>query len=70
MNKRTMAAVGVVSMMLGTILTNTQAAEAGAVRSGFDFNTLSRNDDGSTGLVPIGFDVDFFEDSSYTSWSF
>lgn len=59
-NKKSIAVVGVVSIMLGTILNNTQAASAGTVRSGFDSNTLSRNDDDSTGLVSIGFDVDFF----------
>lgn len=30
------------------------------LRAGFDANTLPRNDDGSTGLVPIGFNADFF----------
>lgn len=28
--------------------------------SGFNSNTLDRNDDGSTGVVPLGFTVDFF----------
>ena len=31
-----------------------------AILAGFDSNTLARNDDGSTGLVNIGFDVNFF----------
>jgi hypothetical protein len=35
-------------------------AEAQAIRSGFDSNTLAPNDDGSTGLVDIGFNIDFF----------
>lgn len=35
-------------------------AEAAAVRSGFAANTLPANDDGSTGLVNMGFSVDFF----------
>ncbi len=30
------------------------------IQPGFDGNTLPANDDGSTGLVPIGFPVDFF----------
>lgn len=30
------------------------------IRSGFDQNTLAANDDGSTGLVPIGFTADFY----------
>jgi hypothetical protein len=33
---------------------------AGAMRAGFDSNTLARNDDGSTGLVPLGFMLNFF----------
>ena len=33
---------------------------AAAIVSGFDSNTLARNDDDSTGLVNIGFDVNFF----------
>ena len=38
-----------------------QPADAGAVRGGlFDSSTLARNDDGSTGLVGIGFDTNFF----------
>lgn len=35
-------------------------AFAGAMRSGFNSSTLPRNDDGSTGLVGIGFLADFF----------
>ncbi len=35
-------------------------ADAAAVRSGFNSNTLPANDDGSTGLVPVGFTMDFF----------
>lgn len=37
-----------------------RVASAGAVRPGFDANTLLRNDDGSTSLVDIGFTVNFF----------
>lgn len=36
------------------------SAHAAAVRSGFDANTIAGNDDDSTGLVNIGFSVDFF----------
>ena len=32
----------------------------GAIVGGFNGNTLARNDDGSTGLVSIGFDANFF----------
>lgn len=35
-------------------------AAAATIRSGFDANTLTRNDDGSTGLVNIGFTANFF----------
>ncbi len=44
---------------LGLLLTAT-TAQAGAMRPGFNSSTLSANDDGSTGVVNIGFDVDFF----------
>lgn len=40
-------------------LTSPAAAQS-AVRDGFDSNTLDRNDDGSTGEVDIGFEVNFF----------
>ncbi|MCI0401743.1 MAG: hypothetical protein L0Y67_01345 [Gammaproteobacteria bacterium] len=33
---------------------------AGAIRAGFDSANLQANDDGSTGMVPIGFPVNFF----------
>jgi hypothetical protein len=33
---------------------------AGAIRLGFDANTLPGNDDGSTGLEPLGFTANFF----------
>ena len=33
---------------------------AGAVRPGFNQNSLPANDDGSTGQVPVGFDLNFF----------
>ena len=44
------------------------AVIAGAIRTdaGFNSNNLPANDDGSTGLVPIGFTIDFFG-SSYNS---
>src|SRR2546423_7635409 len=42
--------------------TASPAITTGAVRNlaGFQANTLPANDDGSTGLVPIGFSLDFF----------
>lgn len=35
-------------------------ADLSVIRSGFDSNTLARNDDGSTGLVSLGFTANFF----------
>jgi len=40
--------------------TSTPSVNAAAIRPGFDASTLAANDDGSTGLVPIGFNVNFF----------
>jgi len=50
-----------VSLVASSMLL-TSSALAGAVRPGFDANTLPANDDGSTALVPIGFSagIDFF----------
>jgi hypothetical protein len=36
------------------------AAEAAAILPGFNTTTMFRNDDQSTGLVPIGFSIDFY----------
>ena len=36
-----------------------QSANAAAVRAGFDTSAIAANDDGSTGLVPLGFSADF-----------
>ena len=36
------------------------AAFADTIRLGFDGNTLAANDDGSTGLVSVGFELNFF----------
>ncbi|VEP18396.1 Outer membrane autotransporter barrel domain protein [Hyella patelloides LEGE 07179] len=55
--KATSLSLGMVSIALGTVIATPQFAEAAAVRSGFDSNVLAANDDGSTGLVPIGFEV-------------
>ena len=46
-----------IPLALGVVVATPQFAEAAAVRSGFDSDVLAANDDGSTGLVPIGFDV-------------
>lgn len=38
-------------------------SHAQAIRAGYDSSTLAANDDGSTGLVPLGFTLDFFGNS-------
>ena len=49
------------SAALALIITLLSAAGAqAAIRPGFDSQELARNDDGSTGLIPLGFTVDFF----------
>lgn len=35
-------------------------ADPSPIRDGFNSNTLPANDDGSTGLVPLGFSINFF----------
>jgi hypothetical protein len=57
--------LAVLAVMAASFVTGTDSASAAgpdAIRDGFDNSTLSRNDDGSTGQVPIGFssDIDFF----------
>jgi hypothetical protein len=48
-------------LTLAVVFTMTGFAQAAAVIPGvFNSNSLSGNDDGSTGLVPIGFSVNFF----------
>ena len=42
------------------------ASAASGLRPGFNASTLPANDDGSTGLVPLGFTADFFG-TNYTS---
>ena len=49
--------LAIASVALGIVIATPQIAEAAAIRSGFNSNTLPANDDGSTGLVPIGFDI-------------
>ena len=66
---RPLAVAGALAATLGATLgLGANAAHAGAVRTdaAFNANTLPRNDDESTGLVPIGFPVNFFG-TTYTS---
>ena len=55
-------AIGLKTVAVVTLcLAIAQPAQAAAVRSGlFTGNTLTRNDDGSTGLVNIGFNTNFY----------
>jgi hypothetical protein len=58
-------ALTILALSLGTsaLTLMPQSAEAGAIRQGTIAGTpsvLARNDDGSTGLVSIGFNIDFF----------
>lgn len=54
-------AIATTAMVTVINVISAQAANAAAVRTGlFNTNTLARNDDGSTGLVNLGFNVDFF----------
>ncbi len=61
-NSATVTGIGLV----GQIVSDTDTATVeiigslNAVRSGFNTNILPGNDDGSTGQVPIGFNVNFF----------
>ncbi|MGB8370636.1 MAG: nidogen-like domain-containing protein [Verrucomicrobiia bacterium] len=43
-----------------------QLETSSTIRSGFDQQILDRNDDGSTGIVPMGFCIDFFGNSNAT----
>ncbi|MCW1920507.1 VPLPA-CTERM sorting domain-containing protein [Rhodobacter sp. KR11] len=54
LNFKAFAAAVVIGL---STLTSTEAA---TIRTGFDANTLPRNDDGSTGAVNVGFLLNFF----------
>src|SRR5260370_39640540 len=43
-----------------TLATSHHAFASGPMLSGFNSNSLPGNDDGSTGLVPLGFSINFF----------
>ncbi len=52
--------VGFAMTSLALSVAMTGVAEATNLRTGFNSNTLARNDDGSTGLVDLGFTANFF----------
>jgi len=55
--RRYLVGSAVVALLL---FSGAAVAEAGAILGGFNANTLAANDDDSTGLVPIGFTINFF----------
>lgn len=60
MSQRILRSLAIAGVLLGNAVA-ISTADAAAVRAGmFTANTLAGNDDGSTGLVPLGFDVNFF----------
>lgn len=50
----------VVAILLASLGTLPTRASAGAVVDGFTASALAKNDDGSSGAVPLGFTVNFF----------
>ncbi len=58
-NRQTNLNLGLAIVTALSIATS-QAANAAAIRAGFDGNTLAPNDDESTGAVNIGFTTNFF----------
>jgi len=67
--KATKTLFGILTLAMALAL-NGRSGTATAILSGFDQQTLDRNDDGSTGLVPIGFTIDFLgntHDSLYVN---
>lgn len=59
-NISTAKAIGLAIASLTLSLATTSIASASNLRTGFDTNTLARNDDGSTGAVDLGFTANFF----------
>ncbi len=52
------AFIAALALSIGIAPANVQGS--GAIRPGFDANAMSANDDLSTGLVPLGFTINFF----------
>lgn len=50
----------ILALVAASLIALSATAHAAAVRVGFDSNTLPPNDDGSTGLVSLGFTANFF----------
>lgn len=60
MNRHLKNSLNATAFILAAGLLPLSGAHAAAIVSGYDSNTLAANDDGSTGLVNIGFDANFF----------
>ena len=61
--RATMLAAGMV-LVVAPQISEGQAVRRGGETAGFTANSLARNDDGSTGLVNIGFGINFFGTSA------
>ena len=53
-------AIQMLTACVAIVVTTVGPVQAGAVVGGFNSNTLAPNDDGSTGLVSLGFTANFF----------
>src|ERR1019366_4889364 len=54
------AVLSAVAIAIAVAAIPTVSHAIGAILTGFDSNSLPGNDDGSTGLVPLGFSISFF----------
>ncbi len=57
------------ALLTGAILASTGSIFAGAIVSGFNSSNLPANDDGSTGVLNIGFTVNFFGTDYSQLWA-
>lgn len=60
MNFSSVRIASIPAIAIAVALGCVSAAQALAVRSGFDANTFAGNDDGTLGPIELGFNVDFF----------
>lgn len=58
--QRSFVLAGLVAVAAAPTVADAQAFRRGGGAAGFTANTLARNDDGSTGLVNLGFTTNFF----------
>lgn len=62
--QQVLAVTAVTLAALAPAVSGAQAVRRGGTTAGFTTNSLARNDDGSTGLVNIGFGINFFGTSA------